>query len=82
MTLQDKLNAYKKDFQGRAPKEAQEIMHRATEDLRNSGILSKTVRVGDLAPNFTLKNTTHTNVSLSDLLDKGPVALGFYRGRW
>lgn len=82
MTLQESMDAFKKDFEGKVPKEALEVMHRTTEDLRNSGILEQTVKVGDKAPDFTLRNTKGEEVSLGDLLSKGPVVLGFYRGRW
>lgn len=37
MRLQEKLDAYKKCFLETAPPEAAAVMHRATEDLANSG---------------------------------------------
>lgn len=40
------------------------------------------LNVGDRAPDFTLKNATGANVALSELLDKGPVILTWYRGGW
>ena len=82
MKLQEKLDALRKNFEKQVPPEALEIMHRATDDLRNSGILDRAVKVGDKAPDFTLTNTGGQEVSLSNLLSKGPVILGFYRGRW
>ena len=36
MSLQEKLDAYKKGIAKQTPKEALEIMHRATVDLQNS----------------------------------------------
>ncbi len=82
MKLQEKLDAFRKNFEKQVPPEALEIMHRATEDLRNSGIMDRAVKVGDKAPDFTLRNTSGHEASLSQLLSKGPVILGFYRGRW
>jgi len=82
MTLKEKIDAYKEGFKEKAPKAAQEIMHRATEDLQNSPQMLNTIKVGDIAPDFNLKNTGNTDVALSDLLDRGPVVLNFYRGRW
>jgi hypothetical protein len=82
MKLQEKLDALRKSFEKQVPPEALEIMHRATDDLRNSGIMDRAVKVGDKAPDFTLRNTGGREVSLSQLLSKGPVVLGFYRGRW
>jgi len=82
MKLQDKLDGIKRDFEKKAPKEALKIMHRAVDDLTNSGILDRTVKVGDKAPEFILRNTKGQEVALNQLLSKGPIVLGFYRGRW
>ena len=82
MSLKDKLDKLKESFKTRAPQDAQEIMHRATEDLKNSGIMDHIVKVGDKAPDFTLKNTEGQDVSLSTLLGDGSVVLTFYRGKW
>jgi hypothetical protein len=82
MTLKQKIEAYKEGFKKKAPQEAQEIMLRATNDLQNSPQMINTIKVGDMAPDFILKNTANNDMALSDLLDRGPVVLSFYRGRW
>jgi len=82
MKLQEKLDAYKKGFLKKVPEDALSIMQRATEDLRSSGIMDQTVKVGQKAPDFELKNVDGKDVALSELLKKGTVVLGFYRGRW
>ena len=82
MRLQEKLDAYKKDFLTKVPPDALSIMQQATSDLNGSGILAKAIKVGDLAPDFELNNTEGDAVALGDLLDKGPLILSFYRGRW
>ena len=82
MTLKEKIDAYKDGFKAKVPKEVQEIMHRATEDLRNSPQMMNTVKVGDIAPSFGLNNFNDIKIVLSDLIGRGPVVLSFYRGRW
>jgi hypothetical protein len=82
MTLPEKMTAFKKNFEAKAPKEVLEIMHRAQQNLVDSGILEGVPKAGDKAPDFTLKNTEGLPVALSGMLKKGPVVLGFYRGRW
>jgi len=82
MKLQEKLDAHKKDFVSKVPADILAIMQRAKEDLARSGLLAKAVKVGDLAPDFELKDTEGKTVALGDLLDKGPLVLSFYRGRW
>jgi hypothetical protein len=82
MSLQQKLDAKRKEFESSAPKETLAIMHRATEDLRNSGIMDRALKVGDTAPDFTLNNANGEQIHLKKVLSDGPAVLGFYRGRW
>jgi len=82
MTLQDKLNNLKSNFEKSAPKEAVEIMHRATSDLSNSGIMDGIIKIGDTAPEFELKDNDEKVIRLKDFLVNGPVVLSFYRGKW
>lgn len=83
MSLQDKLDAFKADFEGnKAPKQALEIMHRATAELIASGQAESTLKVGTVAPAFTLPEADGGDVSSVDLLARGPLVLSFYRGVW
>ena len=82
MSLQEKLDAYKAGMVAKAPKEALDIMHRATEDLRNSAIMEGVVKIGDPAPQFELQNVAGALTRLKDLLSGGPLVLSFYRGKW
>lgn len=43
---------------------------------------SDALTVGDRAPDFVLPDAMGGEVRLSDLLDRGPVVLTFYRGAW
>ncbi len=82
MSLQQKLDARKKETETSAPKEALAIMHRATEDLAKSGIMDRIVKKGGKAPDFMLNDENGNAVNLKERLSRGPVVLGFYRGRW
>ena len=82
MGLQEKLSRLRKGFESQAPKEVVDVMHRATDNLEKSGILDGTVKVGDQAPDFSLKNADGQEFSLKNLLSHSPVVLSFYRGKW
>ena len=82
MALQEKLDHLSEQTRQKAPKEALEVMHRATEDLKNSGIMERTVKVGDKAPDFTLNNADGNPVNLSTLISDGPAVISFFRGKW
>jgi len=82
MSLADKLAATRAASAGRIPADRQAIMHRATEDLRKSGILDRIVPVGSPAPGFELANHDGRRVSSAELLAGGPIVLSFFRGSW
>lgn len=82
MSLQEKLDAQRQELESAAPESAVEVMHKATEELEKSGIADRAKKVGDTAPDFSLKNYKGETVSLSQKLKQGPVVLGFYRGGW
>lgn len=82
MALQDKLDEYKVGFRKKVPQEKQDVMARATNDLRNSGILNDVVKPGDVIEDFALPNQDGETISLKDLRAKGPVVISFFRGGW
>lgn len=86
-SLQEQLDEFKKSFESgaapyNAPREAIETMHRATAELKAAGIEERALKVGDPAPNFTLFNQDHVEISSTDLLRQGPLVVGFFRGHW
>ncbi|UCE88095.1 MAG: AhpC/TSA family protein, partial [Pseudomonadota bacterium] len=48
----------------------------------SSDLGNNAVKVGNLAPDFTLPNVHGQAISLHGALQKGPVVLNFYRGGW
>jgi hypothetical protein len=82
MSLADKLAATRAASVGRIPPDRQTIMHRATDDLRRSGILDRIVPVGSPAPAFELANHDGRRVSSAELVAGGPLVLSFFRGSW
>ena len=82
MGLQEKLDKLKKNLRSAAPKEVVAVLDEAIQTLIDSKIVERALRVGQQAPDFTLKNTSDRPVQLYALLDKGPVVLTFFRGRW
>jgi len=85
--LQQRLDEFKTTFDSgappyNAPHEAIETMHRATAELKASGIEDRSLKAGDPAPGFTLFNQDHVQVASSDLLRQGPLVISFFRGHW
>lgn len=87
MTLQDRLDALKADFEGgrlgfKPTSDVLDVMHRGTADLIASGQALNAKKAGDKAPEFTLKDPDGNPISLASLLARGSVVVSFYRGAW
>jgi hypothetical protein len=85
--LQSRLDEFKKVFESgappyNAPREAIETMHRATAELKASGLESMALKVGGRAPEFSLFNQDHVQVNSAELLRQGPLIVTFFRGHW
>jgi peroxiredoxin len=83
MSLQDRLDAFKADFETRkAPPEVVARMRKATADLIASGQAERALKAGDDAPDFALPDPDGTLVHAGDYLARGPLVVTFYRGVW
>lgn len=85
--LQDRLDEFKKAFESGAPphntpRAAIELMHRATAELKTSGIEGAALKAGDRAPSFTLLNQDYAQVASTNLFREGPLVVSFFRGHW
>lgn len=82
MGLQQQLEEQKKSTVNKASPETIQTMLQATAELKASGIENRALTAGDRAPAFRLPNANGETIRLTDLLDRGPVVLNFYRGGW
>ena len=82
MSLKEKLDAIREASSKRIPPDRQAIMHRATTDLRTSGVLDRIVKVGQPMPMFAGQAHDGRTISSADLLGRGPLVLSFFRGHW
>ena len=86
-SLQERLDEFKKSFESgappyNAPHQVIETMHRATAELKATGIEGRALKAGDHAPSFNLFNQDHVPVDSTDLLRHGPLVVSFFRGHW
>jgi len=82
MSLNELLEEMRQASWGSWPAEDRAIVERANRDLQESGIPDHVVKVGEKAPDFSLKDANGGEVSLSGFLEKGPLVLSFFRGHW
>ncbi|HEV2422316.1 MAG TPA: hypothetical protein VGS59_11455 [Candidatus Acidoferrales bacterium] len=82
MTLREQLDTRRSTAKDRFAPQDLAIMRRATEDLRNSGIPDRALKVGDPAPAWESPALRGSILRSRELLAKGPLVLTFFRGVW
>ncbi len=82
MKLQEKLSAMKQESIATSPPEIVAVLLGETEKLVQSGIADRAIKAGESLPDFTLPDENGNLINSKALLDKGPLAISFYRGIW
>jgi hypothetical protein len=82
MTLQEQLNAIKAKGAAMMTSEVSAGMKQGFEELQRAKLLEKTLKVGDLAPDFMLPNGEGKMIDSETLRHQGPLVILFYRGKW
>ena len=82
MSLEEKLAALREGSAKRIPEDKRAIITKAGEELLASGIMDKTIKVGDTLPAFTLNNADGNEITSAGILAQGPMVLTIYRGHW
>jgi peroxiredoxin len=80
--LREQLEAFKAEFIRTAPVGRPALYDRKIEELRASFAHESAIGPGDRVADFTLPDPGGRSVSLTSILEAGPVALTFYRGGW
>ncbi|MBS2969216.1 AhpC/TSA family protein [Metabacillus sp. KIGAM252] len=79
--LREGFKAYLEQFKKNTPIETQQKMETAIQELEDSEE-GKGLQVGDQVPNFVLPDARGKEISITDILKKGPAVITFYRGGW
>jgi len=80
--LQEQIQVFQEEMLPKIPKPILDTFAQATADLVRSGIAERAVLEGSTAPDFSLPNVRGEQVRFSEVLQKGPAVLTFYRGGW
>lgn len=82
MNFQAQLKRKREASEANTPPEILQIMHSATKELMDSGIMNNVIKVGGEINDFELLNQNNKSVDSKILLKKGPLVITFYRGHW
>jgi len=80
--LQDQLDQITANTRLLVQEDRLAVGERAIAELFETGIEESILPVGELAPEFALKDSTSRLVRSQDLLALGPLVVKFFRGRW
>jgi peroxiredoxin len=82
MTLKQELDSFAANFAQQMPADIVRALQESIDEVASSGIAARALKAGDRAPEFSLPNFDGRQISLADLLVKGPIIVNFYRGGW
>lgn len=81
-TLSEQLKEKEAKGSTRVTPEIKAAFGKGIEAIKTAKVVEGAKQVGDVAPDFTLKNASGKDVTLSEQLKQGPVVLTWYRGGW
>ena len=82
VSIREQSQQLKVAASSRLPAEVVAVFDRSVEQMRQKGVPSGTVAVGDRLESFILSDATGAPVTLEDLVADGPAVIVFYRGGW
>jgi peroxiredoxin len=80
--LANELDQVEDKFREENGVESAEIFTNFIGEMHPDAITSQALKMGEIAPDFTLKNALGKVVTLSAEIKRGPVILTWYRGGW
>jgi peroxiredoxin len=80
--LQQQIDEFNAQAASKIPPELRKDLQSPIGQLVTSGAVEKALKEGEQAPDFKLPDALGNQVTLSELLKRGPVVITFYRGEW
>ncbi len=81
MSLNTELKAFNQQGLAQMPAEMVDTIQQGLKELQASSLEAQALRRGRF-PDFDLPNALGQTIRLSDILQKGPAVISFYRGSW
>lgn len=80
--LNDKLQLIQKEMAQNIPVDILNAFGQSLQELIEQNLEDRALKVGDIAPDFTLPDAEGLPVSLYDTLQHNAVIISFFRGNW
>lgn len=82
MSLREKLDALWQESSARLGPDKHRLFEAFLEGLAANGMTAASLKAGEAMPDFMLPSSTGDLVASSELLERGPLVVCFFRGDW
>jgi peroxiredoxin len=82
MSLKAQLDACRRAFEANTLPSVVAALESSVAELVQTGLVRQALKASDVAPMFRLRSSNGDFVSLSEVLDRGPAVISFFRGGW
>ena len=82
MSLKAQLDACRHAFEASTPPSVVAALEGSIAEVAQTGLVRQAVKAGETAPLFRLRSRNGGFLSLSEVLDRGPAVISFFRGAW
>ena len=82
MSLKAQLDACRRAFEANTLPSVVAALEGSVAELVQTGLVRQALKAGEAAPMFRLRSSNGDFVSLSEVLDRGPAVISFFRGDW
>jgi peroxiredoxin len=82
MSLKAQLDACRRAFEAKTLPSVAAALEGSVAELAQTGSVRQALKAGEVAPMFRLRSSNGDFVSLSEVLDRGPAVISFFRGVW
>lgn len=80
--LAKQIEQFNNELATQVPQEVLEAFGKSIEDLQTKNIEEKSIKLGEIMPEFLLPNVKNEIINSNEILKNGKMIIAFYRGSW
>ena len=80
--LAKQIEQFNNELATQVPQEVLEAFGKSIEDLQKKKIEEKSIKLGEIMPEFLLPNVKNEIINSKEILKNGKMIIAFYRGSW
>ena len=80
--LAKQIEQFNNELATQVPQQVLEAFRKSIEDLQTKNIEEKSIKLGEIMPEFLLPNVKNEIINSNEILKNGKMIIAFYRGSW